>query len=115
MTLTVWHNPRCSKSRETLELIRDRGIEPEVRLYLDDPPDEAEIRATLTRLGIGPVDLVRRGEPLYRELGLDIDRDDATLIAAMAAYPRLIERPVVIRGDRAVIGRPPLRVLDLLA
>ena len=114
MTVTIWHNPRCSKSRETLDLIRDRGVGPQVRFYLDDPPTAGELQGALDRLGLAAPDLVRRGEPLFRELGLGIDADEATLLAAMAAHPKLIERPVVIRGDRAVIGRPPLRVLDLL-
>lgn len=114
MTVTIWHNPRCSKSRETLALLKDQGHEPEIRLYLKEAPSEAEIRDALSRLGIAPIDLMRTGEARFRELGLGIDIDDDTLVAAMSAEPILIERPVVFAGDRAVIGRPPRSVLDIL-
>lgn len=114
-TSVLWHNPRCSKSRGALELLRERGIEPQVRSYLDTPPDADELRSVLGKLGIGPRQLLRTGEEAYASLGLaDESLDDDALIAAMVAHPRLIERPVFINGDRAVIGRPPEQVLDLL-
>ncbi|MFU1477456.1 arsenate reductase (glutaredoxin) [Roseovarius sp. C7] len=109
----LWHNPRCSKSRQALALLQDRGEEVAIRRYLDEVPSEAELRAAATAMGIGPRDMIRRGEAAYRELGLKDAGDDA-LFAAMAAHPKLIERPVFFRDGRAVLGRPPERVLDLL-
>ena len=111
----LWHNPRCSKSRDALELLRGRGIEPETRDYLQQPPDADELRAVLGRLGIRARQLLRTGEDEYAKLGLDDPTlgEDA-LVAAMAEHPRLIERPILVAGDRAVIGRPPERVLELL-
>lgn len=114
MTVTIWHNPRCSKSRETLALLKDQGVEPEIRLYLKDAPDESEIRDALDKLGMGALELARQGETRFRELGFDEDTDPDTVIAAMTVHPILIERPVVIKGDTAVIGRPPMTVLDLV-
>lgn len=109
------HNPRCSKSRGALELLRERGIEPDVLLYLEQPPSVAELRELVRRLGLPARALLRTGEPEYAELGLaDPSLDDEALIAAMHEHPRLIERPVFVHGDRAVIGRPPERVLELL-
>lgn len=109
------HNPRCSKSRGTLELLRERGIAPELVLYLETPPDAAQLRELLGMLGLPPRALLRTGEPEYARLGLaDPSVSDDQVIAAMAAHPRLIERPVFVHGDRAVIGRPPERVLELL-
>ncbi|WP_347310542.1 arsenate reductase (glutaredoxin) [Defluviimonas sp. SAOS-178_SWC] len=110
---TIWHNPRCSKSRETLALLTARGIEPNVRLYLQDPPSVVEIRAALAALGMPAIALARTGDALFRELGLTRDIDEDTLIAAMAAHPALIERPLVRHGNRARLGRPPEAVLDL--
>lgn len=115
MSLTIFHNPRCSKSRETLRLIEERGLAPEIVRYLDDPPDTATLDALLTMLGLEPRALMRKKEPEYKALGLDdpsLSRE--ALIAAMAEHPRLIERPVVIKDGKAVLGRPPERVLDLL-
>ncbi len=115
MAITIFHNPRCSKSRATLALLRDRGLEPDIRLYLDDPPGAAELRTILARLGIPARDLLRKGEPEYREQGLaDQGLSDEQLIAAMAAAPRLIERPIVLAGNCAAIGRPPESVLEIL-
>jgi arsenate reductase len=111
---TIYHNPRCSKSRNTLALLQENGIEPEVVLYLETPPDEAEIRGLLRKLGMRAGDLVRRGEESYSACGLGGDSGDDEIIAAMASHPRLIERPIVVRGKRAVLGRPPENVLDLL-
>lgn len=114
MTVTIWHNPRCSKSRDTLALIEAEGIDPTVRLYLKDPPSEGEIETALNELGLPAQDLIRTGEKLYRELGLTSDMEAAMLIKAMAANPILIERPIVFSTGRAVIGRPPRNVLDIL-
>lgn len=112
--VTIWHNPRCSKSRGACSLLDERGIDRDVRRYLDEPPSRAELERVLTLLGThDPRQMVRTGERIYRELGLDeADRD--ALLDAMVEHPRLIERPIVIRGDRAVIGRPPERVEELL-
>lgn len=114
-TVTIWHNPRCSKSRQTLALLQQRGIEPEIRLYLDNPPSSAEIAHVLRLLGREPRALMRLKESAYRDQGLDDPGlgGDA-LIKAMAATPKLIERPVVIAGDRAALGRPPEAVLEIL-
>ena len=119
MALTIWHNPRCTKSRQTLERIETAGIEPEVRRYLDDPPSPAELDAAMRALGIEPWELARMGEPLAAELGLpDLPRDASSRerwIAILSANPRLIERPVVLADDgRAIIGRPPENVAELL-
>lgn len=116
--MEIWHNPRCSKSRATLDLLEDAGVTPDVRRYLDDPPDAEELRRVLGLLGMRPWELVRSGEDAYRELGMvDWDRSGADTerwIAAMVEHPRLIERPVVVDGDRAVLGRPPEDVRSLL-
>ena len=114
-TSRLFHNPRCSKSRGALELLRERGIEPDILPYLEQPPSVAELRDLVQRLGLPARALLRTGEPEYAELGLaDPSLDDEALIAAMHAHPRLIERPVFVHGGRAVIGRPPERVLELL-
>ena len=115
MTVTIWHNPRCSKSRQTLELLRGRGLEPEIVEYLKTPPDAATLAAVLDTLGLEPRQLMRRKESVYRERGLDepsLGRDD--LIAAMVEDPILIERPVVLANGKAALGRPPAVVLDIL-
>lgn len=114
MSVEIWHNPRCSKSRQTLALIKDQGISPKVRLYLTDTPSEAELRAVIDQLGINAFELIRRGEPAFQEANLSKDDPDDKLIAAMAQFPKLIERPVVRAGDKAVLGRPPENVLDIL-
>jgi arsenate reductase (glutaredoxin) len=110
----IWHKPTCSTSRFVLGALREAGIEPEVRDYVADPPSEAELRAALARLGIGARDLLRRKEPLYRELGLgDPGLDDEALVAAMARHPLLIERPVVFWPGGAVLCRPKERVFEV--
>lgn len=115
MTVTIWHNPRCSKSRQTLELIRAKGIEPRIVEYLKTPPDREELRRILAALGIAPRDLLRRGEPAYKARGLaDPALTDDDIVDAMVAEPVLIERPVVIGGKGAAIGRPPRAVLAIL-
>ena len=113
--LTIYHNPRCSKSRQTLALLEERGIEPDIVLYLDNPPDADTLDALLDRLGLEPRELMRRKEAPYKELGLaDESLDRAALIRAMVDNPILIERPIVVKGDRAVLGRPPENVLELI-
>ena len=113
--MKLYHNTRCSKSRGALELLNARGLEPELVYYLETPPSPAELRELLRMLGTGARGLLRTGEPEYAELGLDDPSlgEDA-LIAAMAAHPKLIERPVFVHDGRAVIGRPPERVLEIL-
>jgi arsenate reductase len=115
MPVTIYHNPRCSKSREALSLLRDHGVEPEVVEYLKDPPSAAILSDLLTRLGLEPRALMRRKEPEYAELGLDDPSlSRGALIAAMVAHPRLIERPIVVKDGRAALGRPPEAVLEIL-
>ena len=113
MTTTIWHNPRCSKSRQTLALLEERGISPIVRLYLDDAPSTSEVAEVLQQLGIKPWELLRRGEQVFKELELDKDAADEALIEAMSANPILIERPIVIHGGDAALGRPPESVMRL--
>lgn len=109
------HNPRCSKSRAALALLQSRGVDFEVVPYLEQPPGAEELRVLLAQLDTGPRDLLRSGEAEFAALGLgDPDLGDDALVAAMAAHPQLIERPVFVHRDRAVVGRPPERVLDLL-
>lgn len=112
---TIWHNPRCSKSREALALLEGRGVDVTVRLYLDDPPDADTLRAVLKKLRMPPRELLRRKEEAYKALGLaDESLSDDALIDAMVAHPKLIERPVVLVGKRAALGRPPEDVLRIL-
>ena len=113
--LTLYHNPRCSKSRGALELLEERGLNPTVVRYLETPPDAATLQALLARLGIGARQLLRTGEDEYKSLDLaNPALTDEQLIAAMAAHPKLIERPILVAGDKAVIGRPPEKVLEIL-
>ncbi|MBX8573302.1 arsenate reductase (glutaredoxin) [Pseudomonas cichorii] len=113
--LTLYHNPRCSKSRGALELLQARGLTPDIVLYLETPPDAAQLRDLLAKLGIGPRQLLRSGEDDYKALNLaDTSLSDEQLIAAMASHPKLIERPILVAGDKAVIGRPPENILELL-
>jgi arsenate reductase len=114
--LVIYHNPRCGKSRDALKLLRERGVEPRVVRYLETPPDAAELRRILKLLGVRPRDLLRTGEAAYGENHLDDPgKDDDALVDAMVRHPILIQRPIVIAGGRAVIGRPPERVLELLS
>ncbi|MBT8409657.1 MAG: arsenate reductase (glutaredoxin) [Alphaproteobacteria bacterium] len=108
----IWHNPRCSKSRTTLSLLQEAGHEPQVRLYLSDPPSRGELRAISEKLGLPPSGFIRNSETLYKELGLAQQSEDA-LLDAMARNPILIERPIVVAGGKAAIGRPPEAVLRL--
>ena len=112
--MKILHNPRCRKSRETLELIQDKGIDPEIILYLNTPPNKEELKSILSKLGIKPVQLIRKGEPIYKEKFKGKELTDAEWIDAMITYPKLIERPIVIEGNKAVIGRPPVNVLELI-
>lgn len=115
MSITIYHNPRCSKSRATLNLLRDKGVEPKIVEYLDNPPSAAEFRAILEKLGAGPRDVIRKGEKVYKQLELgDEALPDAALVLAMVEHPILIERPIVVNGERAVMGRPPETVLEIL-
>jgi arsenate reductase len=110
---TIYHNPRCSKSRQTLALLGEHGIEPEVIEYLETPPSAAELKEILNMLGIAPRDLLRKKEA--REAGLnDPDMGDDALIEAMAANPIVIERPIVVNNGKAALGRPPESVVDIL-
>ncbi len=115
MSVKIYHNPRCSKSRQTLQLLKDNNIVPEVVKYLETPPSREELEAILDMLGMEPRDLMRRKEKEYKTLGLDdpgLTR--AQLIDAMVAHPRLIERPIVVKDGKAAIGRPPEKVLEIL-
>lgn len=113
--LTLYHNPRCSKSRGALELLEARGLTPGVVRYLETPPDAATLKALLGKLGIGARQLLRSGEDEYKTLGLaDPTLSDDQLIDAMARHPKLIERPILVAGNKAVIGRPPEKVLEIL-
>jgi len=115
MAISIFHNPRCSKSRATLALLQEQGIEPEIRLYLESPPDANELSSILQKLGKSPRELMRKGEATYRELGLNNETlSDDELIQAMVSSPKLIERPIVLTNGRAAVGRPPESVLDIL-
>lgn len=112
--VTLYHNPRCSKSREALNLLREQGHEPEIVLYLDTPPNAKTLKTLLGKLGIGARNLLRKGEDAYKELNLaDEKLSEAALIKAMVENPKLIERPIAVNGDKAVIGRPPENVLQV--
>ncbi len=115
MEVIIYHNPRCSKSRATLALLREKGLEPRIVEYLKTPPSREELESLLAKLGLAPRELMRSKEKPYKELGLDepgLSRD--RLIEAMREHPILIERPIVVVGDRAAIGRPPENVLEIL-
>lgn len=115
MKVTIYHNPRCSKSRQALELLQSRGIEPVIVKYLETPPDTDTLREILDQLGIPAADLLRKGESEFNELGLGDKLDDeAALVEAMTAHPRLIERPIVVANGKARLGRPPESVLEIL-
>jgi len=114
MSITIYHNPRCSKSRQTLALLEDKGVSFETVKYLETPPSEAELRGLFEKLGLDDVRaMMRTKEAVYKELGLK-DADDDALFKAMADNPILIERPIVVAGDQARLGRPPEQVLDIL-
>ncbi len=114
-TVTIWHNPRCSKSRQTLELLRSKGIEPAIREYLRDPPAAAEVAKLIEQVAGDAKELIRDSEPEFKKLGRKkADLGKADIAQAIAAHPILLQRPVVVAGKRAAIGRPPEAVLPLL-
>lgn len=112
---TIYHNPRCSKSRETLQLLQENGIKPDVVLYLETPPDAKTLKDLLKKLGLKPRELMRQKEAEYKAMGLDNTAlSDEQLLAAMVECPKLIERPIVVHGKKAALGRPPEKVLEIL-
>lgn len=113
-TIKVWHNPRCGKSREAIKIMEDMGVDTEVVKYLETSPDADEIKATLTMLGISARELMRTKEAIYKELNLKEETDENKLIEAMAQNPKLIERPVLFKDDKAIIGRPSSVIADFL-
>ncbi|HVO25499.1 MAG TPA: arsenate reductase (glutaredoxin) [Candidatus Margulisiibacteriota bacterium] len=113
-TLTIYHNPRCSKSRSALALLQEHEVPLRIVEYLKDPPTRAELASLRKKLGLAPSEWIRKNESEYRAAGLDAKSGQDKLLDAMAKHPILIERPIVVRGDRAVVGRPPERVLELL-
>ncbi|MFH7587651.1 arsenate reductase (glutaredoxin) [Oceanimonas smirnovii] len=115
MNLFIYHNPRCSKSRETLALLQEKGLEPEIIKYLDTPPDAEQITQLLNQLGMSSArELMRTKEEIYKTLALADVADEAALINAMVANPKLIERPIVVCNGKAALGRPPEQVLSIL-
>ncbi len=114
MTVKIYHNPRCSKSRQTLALIKEQGVEPEVIEYLVTPPSKEELDSILNMLGMEPLELMRRGESEFKEhiRGRQLGR--AETVALMVEHPKVIERPIVVSGNRAAVGRPPEAVLEIL-
>ncbi len=116
MSVTIYHNPRCSKSRQTLQLLQEHNIEPEVVEYLKQTPSAEELSVLLKKLGMNARELLRNKEDEYKALNLsDQTLSDEALIAAMVSHPKLIERPIVVNGDKAKIGRPPEQVMALFA
>ena len=114
MTIELWHNPRCSKSRSAVSLFENNGTPFKIRLYLQNAPSVSEIKKVIALLGISPRDLMRKGEAVYKELGLKDETSDAALIKAMAEHPILIERPIGVAKTQAVMGRPPEDLLALI-
>lgn len=112
--MIIWHNPKCSKSREALKLLEDKGGDYEVFKYLDTPPSREEITSLLKKLAISARELMRTKEDLYKELGVAQIADEEKLVDILAAHPKLIERPIIIDGNRAVIGRPVEKVIEFL-
>ena len=112
--ITIYHNPRCGKSRAALALLEEHGLKPLVIEYLKQPPTKEQLHVLTSRLGIRPEQLVRKGEEVYKQKYKDKTMSDEQWLTALAANPILIERPIVVRGERAVLGRPPERVLELL-
>lgn len=112
--ITYWHNPRCSKSRAGLALFEENGVTPELRLYLQDSPNLEELQAAQAALGLPVIEMMRSGEKIFKELGLHKESPEADLLAAMEDHPILIERPLAIKGNKAVIGRPTEALSALL-
>ena len=112
----IYHNPRCSKSRETLQILEDNHLQPDIIEYLEDPPTAQELKRIIAMLGVSARELVRNTEPVYEEAELDDDSlSEHDIIQAICKYPALMQRPIVISGNRAIIGRPPVRVLEIIA
>ena len=112
--IVIYHNPRCSKSRETLEILETKKADYKVIKYLDIPLAAEKLAKIIKILGIKPIELIRKNETVWKENFKNLDFSDAELIQVMAKYPQLIERPIVINGDKAIIGRPPKRILDII-
>ena len=115
MTVTIWHNPRCSKSRQTLDLLKSKGVEPKIREYLKEPPSKVEVEKLVDQVGGDPKELIRDGEAEFKALKrkkADLSRTD--IVKAIVAHPVLLQRPIVVKGARAAIGRPPEAVLAVL-
>lgn len=112
--ITIFHNPRCSKSRQALSLLQEAGAKVIVRLYLEDVPDEADLRDVLAKLGLSARDVLRKGEEAYKAYFKDVT-DEAALITLLTQHPKVLERPLIIKGEKAVIGRPPEAALTLMA
>ena len=112
--MKIYHNPRCSKSRQTLNLIKENGVEPEIVLYLNTPPTKEELQTLIRQLNIQPSQLLRKGEKIYKEQFKGKEMEEAAWIDIMIAHPKLIERPIVVKDGKAVLGRPPENVLDLM-
>ncbi len=115
MTVTIWHNPRCSKSRQTLDLLRSKGVEPAIREYLKEPPSKAEVEKLVSLVGGDPRELIRDGEAEFKALKVrKADLTKADIVKAIAEHPVLLQRPIVVKGTQAAIGRPPEAVLPVL-
>lgn len=112
--MKIYHNPRCAKSRQTLALLEGNGVEPEIILYLNNVPSLKELKSLIEKLGISPIQLVRKGELVWKENFKGKDLSDDEIIQAMITYPKLIERPIVVKDQKAVLGRPPENVLELV-
>ena len=113
-TVTIWHNPRCSKSRAALAILEENGVTPTEFRYLETPPSKSDIITVLAALAMDARDIVRKGEAVYKSLNLSADSTNEEILNALVENPILIERPIIISGDRAVIGRPPENVTSLL-
>ena len=112
---TIYHNPRCSKSRNTLSLLNEQGVNPDIVLYLDNPPTVATLKSLVDKLGVSIFDIVRKGESVYAELGLkQREVDENEMMQIISENPKLLERPIVVNGDKAAVGRPPENVLNIL-
>ena len=115
MSVTIFHNPRCSKSRQTLQLLNDNGVEPTIVEYLKETPDLEQLTIVVKKLGVAVRDVMRKKEPEYKAVGADdASLSEQQLLALIVTTPKLLERPIVINGDKAVIGRPPENVLDII-
>ncbi len=112
--LTIYHNPRCSKSRETLNIIKESGTEVEIVEYLNHVPTRSDLKDILSILKVSAAEIIRKGEPIYKELFKGKELTEDQWIEAMVAHPKLIERPIVVKGDRAILGRPPQNVIALI-